>query len=79
MADGVAGAVEEVEGAVAKVVVCWEAADLEGRCRFAGGAGGGGEVNLDEVAARVVGFENRRVLARRVAWGESLLEAGADD
>ena len=70
MIDGVAGGVEEVEGAVAEVVVGGEAADARG---------GGGEGEFDEGAGGVVGGEDGGGGVFRVGGGEVFFEAGADD
>ncbi len=74
VSDGMARAVKEIKGAVAEVVVCGEAADSEGRLL----AGRGGEVNLDEVAPGVVGFEDRGVFVSRIPWDVGFLETGAN-
>lgn len=69
-----ARAVKEIKGAVAEVVVCGEAADFEGRVL----AGGGGKVNLDEVAPCVVGFQDRGFFVLRIPWDVGFLETAAN-
>ena len=85
----VPGAVQEVEGAVAKVVEGFESPNCEGVLA--------GEVNLDELSAsfadvsslswshgvlsdlRVVAFQERRVRVRREAREQALLESRPND